>query len=279
MEDKCYKFDLDTNGVLALTEENVARINFIIDNDSNYRLFNDMNNPMSIGRYIADRKESKPWSVDEMLHIVTQIDKHNSTHQDAIDVKKDASNPNAKNNGGRHKTAQYICNINNLCDRLKNGDASLVNEIAKALYDSNGIGRYTFSFASKFCTYVSQALYYSDEYSIYDKVLHDILPYYAWAYLGKDCYLGRTKSKISKVFGIDSKNGDYESYRKLIDEIRYRNKELTGYLISRKDFDHLLWYYFKGDRDLKDKETKEILHLSRTTLALNYIREENTILK
>lgn len=279
MEDNRYKFDLDANGVLALTAENVDRINFIIDNDSNFRLFSDMDNLKSVGRYVADRKETTPWSVDEILHIVTEIDKQNSTHQDSIGVKKDADNPTAKNNGGRQKTAEYIYNISGLYERLKNGDASLVNDIAKSLYKSDGGGRYTFSFASKFCTYVSQALYNSDEYFVYDKVVSDILPYYAWAYLEKDCYFGRTKSKISKVFGIDDKNGDYESYRKLIDAIRYRNEELTGYLISRKNFDHLLWYYFKGDRDLKDDKTKKPLHLSRTTLALNHIRKENTILK
>lgn len=183
MEDNRYKFDLDANGVLALTAENVDRINFIIDNDSNYRLFSDMDNHKSVCRYVADRKETTPWSVDEILHIVTEIDKQNSTHQDSIGVKKDASNSTSKNN------------------------------------ESDGGGRYTFSFASKFCTYVSQALYNSDEYSIYDKVVSDILPYYAWSYLEKDCYFGRTKSKISKVFGLDDKNGDYESYRKLIDAI------------------------------------------------------------
>ena len=279
MEDNRYKFDLDANGVLALTEENVVRINFIIDNDSNYRLFSDKDNPMSVERFINDRRSKIPWSVNEILHIVTEIDKQNSTHQDSIGVKKDSNNPNSKNNGGRQKTAEYIYNISGLYERLENGDASLVNEIAKALYKSDGTGRYTFSFASKFCTYVSQALFKSDEYSIYDKVVSNILPYYVWAYLGKDCYFGRTKSKISKVFGIDEKNGDYESYRKLIDALRYRNQELTGYLISRKDFDHLLWYYFKGDRDLKDDKTKMPLHLSRTTLALNHIRKENTILK
>ena len=73
MEDNCYKFDLDANGVLALTAENVDRINFIIDNDSNYRLFSDMDNLKSVGRYVADRKEATPWSVDEILHIVTEI--------------------------------------------------------------------------------------------------------------------------------------------------------------------------------------------------------------
>lgn len=72
------------------------------------------------------------------------------------------------------------------------GDASLVDEIAKALYKSDGGGPYTFSFASKFCTFVSNALYDNDKYSIYDKVLNNVLPYYAWAYLGKDCYFGRT---------------------------------------------------------------------------------------
>ncbi len=65
----------------------------------------------------------------------------------------------------------------------------------------------------------------------------------------------------------------------MIDKIRKRNEELTGYLISRKDFDHLLWYYFKGDYDQKDKETKRVLHISRTTEALRHIRKDSAILK
>ena len=42
--------------------------------------------------------------------------------------------------------------------------------------------------------------------------------------------------------------GDYGAYRDLIDNIRYSAKKYLGsdYVISRKDFDHLLWYYFKG---------------------------------
>lgn len=272
-----YKFDFDANGVLALTEDNIVRINFIIDNDSNYRLSSDIENTESVSRYVADRRNTLPWSKDELLHIIIEIDRQNSTHQDSIGVKKDDST--SKNNGGREKTAEYIYNIYNLYARLESGDPSLVNDIAKALYKEEGGGRYTFSFASKFCTYVSQALYDSDKYCIYDRVVSDVLPYYAWAYLGDDSYFARSKSKISRIFGIDDNNGDYAAYRLLIDKIRKRNEELTGYLISRKDFDHLLWYYFKGDYDQKDKETKRVLHISRTTEALRHIRKDSAILK
>lgn len=272
-----YKFDFDANGVLALTEDNIVRINFIIDNDSNYRLSSDIENTETVTRYVADRRDTLPWSKDELLHIIIEIDRQNSTHQDSIGVKKDDSA--SKNNGGREKTAEYIYNIHNLYARLEAGDPSLVNDIAKALYKEEGGGRYTFSFASKFCTYVSQALYDSDKYCIYDRVVSDVLPYYAWAYLGDDSYFARSKSKISRMFGIDDNNGDYAAYRLLIDKIRKRNEELTGYLISRKDFDHLLWYYFKGDYDQKDKETKRVLHISRTTEALRHIRKDSAILK
>lgn len=41
----------------------------------------------------------------------------------------------------------------------------------------------------------------------------------------------------------------YKRYARLIGRIISENKRKTGYGISRKDFDHLLWYYFKGNDD------------------------------
>ena len=276
MKNDCYEFDFDKNGVLALTERNVYGMNFIIENDSDYRLYNNNDSPLSIAKYI--KNITPPFSYDEILHIVTEIDRQNSTHQNVFSTKKDSDNASSKNNGGREITAQYIYNIGDLYKRLRDGDASLVNEIAKALCKKDGGGRYTFSFASKFCTYVSRALYNSDEYSVYDNVLADILPYYGWAYLKKSYCSNKNKSTIRRVIGVDIKEGNYALYRDLIDDIRDRNKILTGYQISRKDFDQLLWYYFKGDRDIRDKNTKEVLHISRTTLALNCVGKENTVL-
>ena len=49
----------------------------------------------------------------------------------------------------------------------------------------------------------------------------------------------------AKKFGKKD-HGDYEGYRDLIDKIRDASEKRTGYHISREDFDHLLWYYFKG---------------------------------
>lgn len=155
-----------------------------------------------------------------------------------------------------------------------------MNEIAKALFQEEGDGRYTFSFASKFCTYVSQALYQTDAYSVYDKVLHDILPYYAWAYLGERRYFAKKKSRVDVEFGIKKReDGSYQRYRDFIDAIRRRSEELTGYPISRRDFDLLLWYYFKGDRDIVDKTTKEKLYTSRTTRALAHIGDIGSVLR
>lgn len=63
--------------------------------------------------------------------------------------------------------------------KLKKANTGLVDEIAKAVPQIS-----KFSFASKFCTYVS---IYKDKnpnaYSIYDKVISEILPYYEWKFL------------------------------------------------------------------------------------------------
>ena len=123
-----------------------------------------------------------------------------------------------------------------------------MNDIALNAVD----GRYTFSFASKYCAYMARALYKgekADQYAIYDKIMRDILPYYAWAYLG-EVYIKRTRSTIQDRFAKRGA-GKYEEYRNLIDRIILFAEKNTNveYRISRKDFDHLLWYYFKGSSD------------------------------
>lgn len=269
---------MDKNHVLALTEDNVKRINFLIGNDSKYRLGVDPNNPASLEYFINEHQDPSLWSIDDLENVIKMIDVQNSTHQEFIGARKN-SETGAKNNGGRRKTAEYIYyKVGNWYSRLKGKDMSLVHDIALALCEEDGSGRYTFSFASKFCAYVSRALYKKDYYSPYDAVLARILPYYAWAYLGENKYIARKLSRVSQEFEIDDKKGNYEGYNDLIGSIIEANKTITGYIISRKDFDHLLWYYFKGDWDRKD-ENKELVHESRTTKALKFVNNEDAILK
>lgn len=85
------------------------------------------------------------------------------------------------------------------------------------------------SFASKFCHYacfyIFEGTKYQDNYSIYDRILKTVLPW----------YLG--------YFGIEQFNLDnYRDYRMAVDGIR----DVSGIEISRNGFDHLLWYYHKG---------------------------------
>ncbi len=231
-----YVFDIDKNGFPALTAKNVNLINFIIKHDSNYRPLDD-GSKVSISDYI--KKYGFTTKKDEIVDIIKYIDRLNSTHQ--------ASEGPGGGNQGREKTANCILSIIDFYKRLEKGDATLVDFIAE-----NAIpGRYTFSFASKYCTYMSRALFEDrqeeDNYSIYDKIICNILPYYAWVYLGKS-FIKRKASTIQNIFAQKHK-GDYGAYRKLIDEIRScaKNDLNSEYVISRKDFDHLLWYYFKGN--------------------------------
>ena len=284
---KPYIFDEDKNGFPAFTPINFERINFIIHHDSNYRpLKEDGSDSISetIKNRIRKDKNIEDYSCDydDILEVVRVIDKLNSTRQSSLGPKikweKDQKSNQDKDELGRKITACYISTIENFYKRLEEGDPKLVDDIAKKAISPestkkaieagkieesgwneekiNSVSRYTFSFASKYCTYMARAIFEGkngeDGYCIFDKVMCDILPYYAWVYL-KENHLKKKSSKIPEEFAAKG-NGNYEGYRKLIDRIIQRAELIFGreypkdpfYRISRKDFDHLLWYYFKG---------------------------------
>ena len=257
--DDPYRFDMDRNNLPALTEKNVRIINFLIENDSNYRLLDN-----SLDDSISETIKKYPYTekLEEILEIITVIDRQNSTHLSATGIPQ-------KEGQGRNLTASYICSLSSgFYKSLRKGDPQLVNDIAQ-----NAIGgkRYIFSFASKYCTYMARALFVGDEaednYSIFDKVMCDALPYYAMAYIGKRC-IKKKNSNIQEIYATKGK-GDYKGYRELIDSIRESAQQNTNahYHISRKDFDHLLWYYFKGG-----------FNNSRIESALNFARKDDSYL-
>ena len=290
-------FDKDKNDFPTLTDKNVALINFIIKHDSNYRPLNDTEDD-SISKTIKEHGETSDYG--KILTIVKVIDKSNSTRQASLGKGHRIEDTKEKKDG-RELTAEYISGMEDFYERLGRGDIKLVNDIATHSIEHKDpltgqvvALRYTLSFASKYCTYMARALYENDKekrdyYSIFDKVICDILPYYAWFYLGNNEYtrlsISKSKkdqntekeshsnqkivSKIREVFGTKGSKKGYSGYCKLIDEIRNKSKELSGKSdpISRKDFDHLLWYYFKGnDKEIsralslvyKDKQNSEI---------------------
>lgn len=233
---------------IDFTQNNIELIDFCLSIDSSYR---DAFNPTSKGSsaYLITNE----WSFDKdtIKDICERIDKENSTHL-AV------SGHNKGDNKGVDAVVKKILDIDDFETRLKKEDADLVNEIAKAVPEIS-----KFSFASKFCTYVS---IYKDKnpnaYSIYDKVISEILPYYEWKFLHttKNAQKNRNKKVVSTIENTFAKKGsfNYEGYNKLIGQIIEainKEKKLT---IDRLTFDRMLWYYYKGDEKLRQEALNEI---------------------
>lgn len=216
-----FTLDMDCNGMLSLTEKNVQLIGSILLIDSNYK-------DSFIGADGSAQQLFKTYGItqnlQELTKIIEALDKENSTHLPVGD--------------GIRLTVNTICKKDDLEGRLKNGDADLVDEIAKAVP-----GRYNVSFASKYCTFASRYVLKEDNYVIYDSVIADAIPYYAYYYLNEN-YLRRTRSMWPEL--IKSQNG-YDDYRKLIKRIIVAAKEDTGYGMSAAEFDSAIWYYYKGN--------------------------------
>ncbi len=252
--DEILQIDLDANGFPLINEKNIKLINFCISNDSRYRNEADSEYPYSIKNLVQEYIKNP--TADNLMNLIENVDKQNSTHLSVSGKNKDADNKQ-----GRELTKKYLMQIPDLIDKIISGDHTLVNNIAKNAITKNNanMDRYIISFASKFCTYILRyhpTASNKNHYSIYDSVLSDILPYYYYQYVHhKTIDVRRDTLK-------ELPNG-YEVYNNYIKEIIDNSK----CPISREDFDHLLWYYFKGDRDIKDKN-----YQSRTTKAIACIK-------
>lgn len=235
LTDDPYVFDTDENGCPVFTQKNILFLSALIKQDSVYNATEDVLHPEYNNTYAAMLKDGLPRDRDKLIDIVKSIDKINSTHL--------ASEGRSGGNKGIEKAVDKILAINNLELRLKARDDKLVNEIAQLENKNN------FSFATKFCAYVSIFAYGADNYCIYDTVVQEILPYYAFLYTEygfyKDYYkINRYKNKQSRVEELC--RGDYEKYRRLVDRIITGIKTVHGIDVPYKVFDLMLWYNFKG---------------------------------
>lgn len=245
---------------IDFTQNNIDLINFCISIDSSYRnAFND--------EYKGSSAEliKNHWSFDQktITKICKQIDKENSTHLTVSGYKKNnklTKTKNNQNNQGLQLVVQKIMKIPNFENELKNAKPELVNEIANAV---NGVSK--FSFASKFCSYVSRYKFNNQNaYSIYDKVISEILPYYAWKFLGTTKYArkkcNQTKEIVSTIEDsfANKNNFDYKCYNDLIGSIIEAINVKKALKVDRTIFDKILWYYYKGDKQLRKDALSEI---------------------
>lgn len=133
-----------------------------------------------------------------------------------------------------YDVCQIILGIKDFDKRLSIGDASLVSEIAKKSkdFDGKGKGVNLFSFASKYCCYHNIYQYGKDDYSIFDSVVSNYLPFYSTA----KNPLGKTQpEKWRKAFLYAEFN---EYVGRLLDE-KGIPSSVSG---RRRMFDHFVWY-------------------------------------
>lgn len=223
---KCHK-DKDGRELVLFTRDNVARVESMIRNDSDYS-----DQGTSSATYwlrelskVLSGKESNHKYKEIIQECVNGVDRTNSTHINADGV-------------GREELAQRICKYSKetLLDFLKNPrkeNYKLIDILSQQTTpkDSKHYARKNYSFASKFCHYAAFYAFENEEeqdnFSIYDSVVAKNIKPYA-KYYGL---------KVSPNIG-----SDYEAFISLVDAII----EKSGNEISRNGFDHLLWYFHKA---------------------------------
>lgn len=233
--------------LVALTQDNVARVEAMIQNDAAYlNAVNKNTQPKNgkggstafwmcaLEKYI-NNKDRKSWSYKQIIEqAIRAVDRDNSTHLNADGV-------------GRDEITNRICSLSleDLTDYLQRPHDTkykLFETIAQKTHptDKKYKPRTNKSFASKFCHYACFYLFEDkpeqDNYSIYDSVVKEALPLYAEYY-----------NMNIKEYNLE----DYVDYSKIIEKIL----EMSGNNISKNGFDHLLWYYFKG-RNIKNIKTE-----------------------
>lgn len=244
IESKKYDLDIENNDygtITKITRENVAKIEFILRIDSDYKdsineskkrtnsyngssayWFKQLKELIDTGNDISIEN----YSYEQIIEgIIIAVDNENSTHLNSDKM-------------GRITVKNRILSLSRdeLIRLLKNPNKSydLINLIATPVEEGE---RNHLSFASKFCRYTSRYLFKdtSDEdyYAIYDSVVVKSLPKYIKRYLNED------------VNPKEYKN-DYNKFSNYIDRIIDKAAKEHGIKISRNGFDHLVWYYHKG---------------------------------
>ena len=240
-----FKFTKNDNGLVALTPDNVAIVEVMIKNNSEYLKSSDpdavpIESPKSkeylgstaywmtqLKKFINDKRDDDYYKVI-IRKAVAAVDRENSTHLNADGV-------------GRDQISERIIAIfeeNNLSELLRTPETngfSLIEKIAKETKpDTQHNARVNLSFASKFCHYACFYLFdgkeEQDNFPIYDNVLQ---------------YAIKKYDPQFKAFDKNSGNAAeyYKKYRETVDTII---REQASNKISRNGFDHLLWYYYKG---------------------------------
>ena len=236
--------------------------------------------------------------------LIHNIDRTNSTHLNARTKDEKTDEPQGRKNIYKKimEKLEGKEDIENLKDELEGikdiknkskDEELLIGKIAKK-DDKYKNDKFNLSFATKFCHYLSWYLFNKEEdknmYAIYDSVVAETLPLYI-EYIEKYQKEDQKKDDIKDIrekrYSHDNssiksflkeppfkKEQDdekailkfYATYMEIIDKVIEKGCEGSP-KITRRQFDHLVWYSNKGKIPKKDKGFDE--HLSKFKESLN----------
>lgn len=189
-------FELDKNGFVKLTKINAQLAQDKVDTSAN----NSADKKASkISKTLSAIREDDLTKNDLCQLIQRGAFKNfvNGFH-DVIKMINDTNSTRLSDSEQSFFAKCIVGNKLNILRRIKQGDPIVVNDLAKEGIQGNN--RYIFSFASKFCTYMSRYHFgENDKFMPYDKVLQNVLPYYAWAYCRKDEVKNFKQKKVMKT--------------------------------------------------------------------------------
>ena len=141
---------------------------------------------------------------------------------------------NLGKDGGLFKLSQKIVD-SNFDERVKNGDTSIIPELAK--WTKKEFGKNLFSFITKYCLYHNVHCYNKDDYAIFDSVVSKSLH----KYISKEDYeiLTGNKLRYDSFFKMKDEY-NYDLYLKIIDFIIEKNKISVDN--PHRKIDWFIWY-------------------------------------
>lgn len=141
---------------------------------------------------------------------------------------------NLGKNGGLYKFSEKIVS-SNFDERVKNGDVSIVEELAK--WTKEEFGKNLFSFITKYCLYHNNHCYGKDDFVIYDSVVSKNLH----KYISKEEYYNITDKKLKKNSFVKLKaDYNYKEYMRIIDYIIRKNNITVDR--PHRQLDWFIWY-------------------------------------
>ena len=199
------KLTNDENGMTELTDSNIK-------NASHYISFILKKTAKNYFDSLMKKYTFVSFSFDEIYTLIKKISTDNSTR---------TSNENIA------VIAKYVYNNKkDFLKRLKGGDYSLVDDIAKLS------SRKEKSLASKICRFLEEWLFSYDNFTIIDTVITDMLPYYL--------------IKHGVAFSGDLKHITYVDFMKLFNALKSKLRSLYP-TITAHQIDAIIWGIYRKD--------------------------------